>query len=728
MALAVSTALFGASCNAERQDTTTPYSNHGTTHRNYQSGDELPSFQSKYAITFTNFRINKADESFANPDSEYLFYVYSPEKSTYEFKCFNDIGDCKNVWVSAKKGNTIPLNVKVSEFADSGYVYLMVLEAEFNYWEGFKHTFTDQIKWVRCPQQRKLFGKIYANTCQKIPVQYLLDNRSSCLKMATYSGSDEICLSYEIEALQKLHPDFQKNLEQLSALSGLLDSSYPEWVKFFKKDPLYNQEKSVQFVDFSKRDEVKNQSVSSVTFYAPDKYARDKKFSNLPTKIAQPVVNYLARQYPNALWVINGAYGKVLAAYGANQLNQAGHSSPIRIRVNWPPSVSHQSINDWLKTPEKNQARRPYHTLGLFYQRGGDNAKFAVERGTGLSDTVDTVSDTLTLPGRYTLGTHLNIDKDNVELSGIFSLFNSEVTGNEVSGYSIKLTPKYEQKVKAKLELPSGYEYRYKKDCRSIKKTVSKWFATDKVTLQCPRLPQSRIVPEFVNGEVRLEAQNKELSLGLRFKNRAQSQSSLEGWHLKGSQITLSQTHQGQDNWMLINARDLPEPTNGHLTLEPPADAVSIFYRNEPIPVKLSKVQQKYLYTAKPVPDLEGYAVVEVDVPNPKERLVETFKNSDNPWTPETLKFLCDGSQSDTSLCNKTCRLDSTTAQNHAKLICQGKPVTMPLKQLEGYLVTTRFIGERWGTPRFGLKANHCRTFSVVRGSGCFQSIIKSLW
>jgi hypothetical protein len=697
IALAMSITLVSVGCNAQQydsnvpshmqQETTTPTHDYNATDEEYSSfgteevsESEQPSPQSRYAITFTEFFIKKEDECYGCGQSDYLFYVYNPDKKTYKKRCFNNIKGCKNV--QANKGDTVHLNVTVSEFAASDYVYLRVLEADNN-WNVLSQTpDTHKINSVSC------LGKYYKRTCLKIPVQYLLDNRHSCLTMATKSGNDEICLSYKIETQQKLHTKFRKNLEKLSALYYLFKGN--NLVEYYRGKSRYNKRQSVRFFDFSRRlSELKNQRLSSVTFYA-----NERKFPGLPMKIAQPVVNYLAKNYPSGLWVINGADG-VLAAYGANKLTQSGiDASPIRIQVKWP-GVSNDSINNWLKTPEKGQRTRPYHTLRLYYKRG----RYTITKpSTGLKDTVDTVSTTLKLPGRYTIGTHLNIGQ--VKLSGIFSLLQ-----NQGNGAYIHLTPK-DGKIKAQLDLPSGYEYRYEKNCQPISKTVSEWFKTDKVTLQCPRLPKSLIVPDFVNGKVQLNARNKELSLGLRFEERSE-QTSLTGWRI--GKIFLTQT--GTEGRMLVKARDLPEPKNGKLTLIPPKDAFSIFYLNEPISVQLSKPQQDYLYTAKSVPGLNGSAVINLDVPNPKERPVETFKNSNNPWTPKTLTFLCDGTQSDTSLCGKTCTLESTNAAGSVGLICQDQKINMPLKQLKGYLMTTRFLGERWGTDSVRLKGQSLTNF-----------------
>jgi len=701
IALAMSIALMSVSCNAEyksnlpsnMQNTTT--SNHdysSTNEEEYSIGNieeapesEQPSPQSRYAITFTKFFIKTEDDPWKN-NSDYIFYVYNPEKYTYKSKCFNSIRDCEND-VSAKEGDTVPLNVKVSELAASDYISIMVLEADYRKLNVLSQTpDADKIKSVSCP------GKYSKRICLKIPVQYLLDNRYSCLTMATKSKTDEICLSYEIKEIeppQKLHSDFQQNLKALSALSGLFGQQ--DLVKFFENDARYNQGQTTQFFDFSKLSEVKNQSVSSVTFYAPNRYGQDQEFSELPTKIAWPVVDYLANKYPNGLWVIRETDG-VLAAYGADKLTQTRDDSSIRVQVQWPQQLSKESINNWLKIPENGQVYRPYHTIGLSYQRG-DYPVFAVKRVTGLTDTTETVEKTLTLPGRYTVGTHISQVK--VELSGIFSLMQ-----NHGTGANLDLAYKYGQ-IPAQLDLPSGYEYQYKKNCRPISKTVPEWFTTDKVTLQCPRLPKSRIVPDFVDGKVQLNASNEELSLGLRFKNR-QEQTSLNGWRI--GNMTLSQT--GTEGRMLVNARHLPEPINGQLTLIPPKNAFSIFYLNEPISVSLTTAQQDYLYTAKSVPELDDSAEIRLDVPNPKERPVETFKDSTNPWTPEALTFLCDGTQSEKSLCGKTC-----TIETDGRLICEGQPIKMPLKQLQGYLMTTRFLGRDWGLPSVRLKGQSLTDF-----------------
>jgi len=688
--LAMSIALMSVGCNGYENQLAD-----GTNEYKGSANLKQPSSQSLYAITFTEFFIEKAEAGFFNSlnrwiledNSEYLFYVYDPANKTYVQKC-KGIKDCAirdTIRIpSTTLGDTVPLNVKVSEFAATDSVYLMVLEKDID-WNKLNQT--PGVYTIESATCKHKGG--YPKSCLKIPVQYLrrnlLKNQDYCLTMATAleNPSDEICLYYNIQKIepqQKIHSDFERNLNALSALSSLFDDE--NLVKFFEKNADYNKENKVDFVDFS--DYVQN-SVSSVTFYG-----NDQQFSGLPTKIAQPVVNYLATKYPSGLWVINGADG-VLAAYGADQLDQTGYYSPVSISVNWPQGVSKESINNWLKTPEKNQVYRPYHTIRLSYKKGED---IITQLVTGLNDSINTVSSSLTLPGRYTLGKHLDIGK--VELSGILSLLQSRMSGT--STIAIELTHK-DRNINAQLDLPSGYEYQYKKNCQQISKTLSEWFTTDKVMLQCPRLPKSRIEPDFVNGKVRLNARNKELFLGLRFKNR-EEQTSLKGWGI--GNISLTQT--GIEGRMLINARDLPKPKDGKLTLKPPKEAFSIFYLNESISVELSKEQQDYLYTANSVPKFDGSAVINLDVHNPKERPVETFKDTNNPWTPETLTFLCDGTQSDSSLCGKTCRLGPTTAQNSAGLICQRKKIDMPLKRLEGYLMTTRFLGERWGTNSVRLK------------------------
>ena len=705
IALAMSIALASVSCHPQQNDPQ-------TLPKNGKSESERPSPQSRYAITFTKFSVNKEDYN-ENGPSDYLFYVYNPKKHSYEYKCLNSINGCqenKRKQVLAKKGKTVHLNVKVSELA-TDYVHLMVLENDTKTDETIfddgllkfdmtglnklnrTYDTSHVIKQVYCPQYSEFFKKSYKKSCLKIPVQYLLDHESSCLKMATESGKDEICLYYDIEALQKLQPDFQKNLEKLSALSDLFGKKDQDLVKFFETDSRYNKGQSVPSFDFSTLSEVKNQSVSSVTFYAKDKKFKDKKFSELPTKMAQPVVDELAKKYPNGLWVIHKD-AEALAAYGADQLFKTQtKSSPISISVDWPKNVSTKSINDWLKTPEKGQAYRPYHTIRLYYKKSNDSVAKPV---TDLNDTVDTVSSTLTLPGRYTLGKHL--DKIEVELSGIFSLLQSRV-----SSTSIKLTSKH-GKILAELDLPDGYEDKYPKNCQKISKTVLEWFTTDKVTLQCPRLPKSLIVPDFVNGKVHVAAQYESLKLALRFKDQeSQSQASLKDWRIQGKQ-NLSLTKEGTDGWMLVNARQLPKlGTERTLTLEPPKNgAFSLFYKNEPLSIKLSKDDWKYLYTKDRVVSkfgLDGPSVVYLKVPNPTERLVETFKDSKNPWTPEKLTFSCNSTQSNTSLCGKTCSLDSTKVPSSFGLICQGKKVDMPLKQLKGYFIRTRFLGRDWVPP-----------------------------
>lgn len=660
IALATSIALMSVGCKAQHStgileslQTNKTQTIDGSTIKNEINP------QSRYEITFTKFYIEEEDDS-ENGQSDYLFYVYNPEKRDseseevpYEYKCFNDVKDCNNK-VYAKKDNTVFLNVKVSDFAINDYVYLMVLEADLRYWNVLDQTPNpSEINSVNCP----FSGKDYDWTCLKIPVQYLYKNRYSCLTMETERRNDKICLYYNIKKQQKLQSEFQSNLEKLSP--------------FFENNlDFYISEEEF---DFSGLPEVTNQFVSSVTFYA-----NEVKASGLPTKIAQPVVDYLSQNYPSGLWVINGADG-ALAAYGADQLTK--NASSISINVTWPPEISDESINNWLKTPEKGQVYRPYHTLRLYYKKGQDIIAKPV---TGLNDTVKTVNETLTLPGRYTLEKHIN--KVEVELSGIFSLLKSKVDGT-----SITLTPEYRQEVNAQLKLPDGNKY----SCQSISKTVPEWFKTNTIMLQCPRLPKSLIEPDFVDGKVQVDAHLEKLQLGLRFKNRDhQGKPSLKDWCINNPQICL--TKEGNQGYMLVNARDLPK--NSQLTLVPPKSAFSIFYLNEPITVELSEEQQDYLYTANSVPELNGSAAINLEVQNPKERPIETFKDSDNPWTPEELTFLCDGSQSNTALCGKTCTLKTTTER--VGLICEGQKqmINMSLKELKGYLMTSRFLGERWNT------------------------------
>jgi len=716
IALATSIALMSVGCNAKedqsgsnlpphmQQDMTSSDSN-GTNRENFTSGDNSSS-QSRYEITFTKFYIEKEDR-WENGQSDYLFYVYSPKKSTYYWY---------NGW--ANEGESVTLDVKVSNVSD--HVYLMVLEYDIGYYKIInKHGLlkfdstglnklnkipgVDKIKPASCPKQSKFFDKWYSNNCLKIPVQYLLDNSNSCLTMATDSGSDEICLSYKIEEQQKLYSEFQSNLEKLSPFFENNLDSY-----------IYGEE-----FDFSKLPEVSNKSVSSVTFYA-----NEVKASGLPKKIAQLVVNDLSKNYPSGLWVINGEYA-ALAAYGADQVigkkasaahgaDQVIDGKAFSIEVNWPEEISDESINNWLRTPEKDQALRPYHTLRLYYKKGPDIIAKPV---TGLYDTVDTVNKTLdtvnktlTLPGRYVLGTHLEIDK--VKLSGIFSLLRSEVK-SQVDGISINLTLKSRksQKIEAQLDLPSGYQY--EQDCQSISKTVPQWFETNTVTnpvvLQCPRLTQSEVEPDFVNSEVYINALHEKLKLALRFKDiNYQGKPSLKGWRIKNTDISLSEKEEGAEGWMLVNARQLPTLNERKRTLTLQSPQNSVFYKNQEILITLSDDEWKYLYTKDLVKSGNfkfNPSVVYKNVPNPQERLVETFKDSNNPWTPEELTFLCDGSQSNTALCGKTCTLKTTT--EGVGLICEGQKqmINMFLKELKGYLISTRFLGKDWGIPSVQLES-----------------------
>ncbi len=590
--------------------------------------------QSKYEITFTEFVVEEV-EWLESWKSEYLFYGYNPIKNTY--MCLPN--DCKSQKL-AGKGEKVNLNVKMSELTASDYVYIMVLEADSRKWNVFSKTEDNhETSLDSCKFRKK------NRVCLKIPVQYLLDNQDRCLTMATKSEADKICLSYNINKIKPpiLHADFEQNIKDLSALSDLEGFGYNDLVEFFKKDSRYNKEQTVFLFDFS----ALHQSVSSLTFYA-----NDKQISGLPTKIAEPVLDHLANKYPKGLWLINGNDNKVLAAYDADKLVTETADSTSSINVNWPTDISNESINNWLKKPD--------HTIKLYYKIGNRT----IERTTSVNDNINTISNSLSLPGRYSLGTHLNIS--TVKLSGIFAFLNDKIQGN-----SINFSYYVNTKIDAQITNLEGYKHQ----CAKISKTISEWFKTDKVRLRCPRLAKSLIVPEFNNGKIQLNAQNQELFLKLDIEN------------------------------ILINARELALPKDRTLTLMPPKEALSIYYLNEPISIKLSDQQYNYIYTANSVPELDGLTEIDINVPNLKLRQVETFKNSNNPWIPELLNFLCDGSQSDNSLCGKTCTLDGNN------VICEGKKINMPFKNLNGYIMTSRFLGDTWNTNPVRLEEQSLRDF-----------------
>jgi len=586
---------------------------------------------SKYEITFTEFVVEEV-EWLESWKSEYLFYGYNPIQNTY--MCLPN--DCKSQKL-AGKGEKVDINLKMSELTVSDYVYIMVLEADNRKWNVFSKTEDNhETSLDSCKFRKK------NRVCLKIPVQYLLDNQDRCLMMETKSEADKICLSYSIDKIKPpiLHSEFEQNIKDLSALSDLEGFGSKKLLKFFKKDARYNKEQTVLLFDFSILDE----SASSVTFYA-----NNKQISGLATKIAKPVLDHLANKYPKGLWLINDNDNKVLAAYDADKLVTETAESSSTINVNWPTDISNESINNWLKKPD--------HTITLYYKIGNRT----IERVS--SDNIDTVSQSLSLPGNYTLGTHLNIS--TVKLSGIFALLNDKITGT-----SINLSYYVNKNIDAQFTNLEGYKHQ----CSKISKTIPLWFQTDKVRLQCPRLAKSLIVPEFNNGEIQLNAQNQELFLKLGIEN------------------------------ILINARELELPKDRTLTLMFPKEAASIFYLNQPVSIELSDQQYNYIYTAKSVPELDGLTEIEINVPQ-KLRQVETFQNSNNPWIPEQLNFLCDGSESDSSLCGKTCTLDGS------QVICEAKKLNMPFKNLNGYIMTSRFIGDTWNTKPVRLEEQSLRDF-----------------
>lgn len=199
IALAMNIALVSFNCNAEQPD---------NTHKN------------QYAITFTEFSIEKEDNS-EDGKSEYLFYVSDPNQDTYI--CIPS--DCKPKEF-ANQGDTIHLNVKVSGFAANDYVSLMILEADRK-WNVLSQTpDSSEIELDICfPRGNK---RKFPKDCLRIPVQYLLDNHS-CLKMTTKSEKDEICLSYQIDAIEP-----SQNIPRTDTMDGsvVAEVKFPSMIKY----------------------------------------------------------------------------------------------------------------------------------------------------------------------------------------------------------------------------------------------------------------------------------------------------------------------------------------------------------------------------------------------------------------------------------------------------------------------------------------------------------------
>lgn len=175
--------------------------------------------KNQYVITFSQFVVNK-ESFYEKADSNYIFYVYNPEKNTYESKCFDKYSGCKQA-ASTTAGSVIPLNVKLSNVSD--YVYLMILELDRFYTHELYKTTTETVKWTNCPKQEILGAIQKSKACLKIPVEYLLKHQNSCFVMKSRVETKEVCLYYKIEEQNQLDPDFENNLNALSSLSDLFD-------------------------------------------------------------------------------------------------------------------------------------------------------------------------------------------------------------------------------------------------------------------------------------------------------------------------------------------------------------------------------------------------------------------------------------------------------------------------------------------------------------------------
>jgi hypothetical protein len=195
--------------------------------RTESSESEPPSYQSQYTITFTKFFV-KRENHVEFGKSEYFFYVYAPNQRAY--MCIPS--DCRSHKL-ATQGDTVLLNVEVSEFAASDYVYIMVLEAD-RYWNVLNQTPDAQkILLSTCPDRIRL-PKPFLEYCLQIPVLYLLDTPYSCLMMATKSGSDKICLFYQIEAIEPPQnvPETGTTVEMDTTDESVAELEFPSQIKY----------------------------------------------------------------------------------------------------------------------------------------------------------------------------------------------------------------------------------------------------------------------------------------------------------------------------------------------------------------------------------------------------------------------------------------------------------------------------------------------------------------
>jgi hypothetical protein len=155
--------------------------------------DNKTNISNPYAITLTKFFIEQENDGQEN-NSDYLFYIYNPQTKTYKYKCFNSISGCQNS-VAAKTGNTVSLNLTLSNFAANDNLYIRVLEDDWKNWHVLNQTPDNKkIKFVSCPND------YYHRKCLKIPIQYLYNHKKNdCLKIENKLGSDKICLFYKFD-------------------------------------------------------------------------------------------------------------------------------------------------------------------------------------------------------------------------------------------------------------------------------------------------------------------------------------------------------------------------------------------------------------------------------------------------------------------------------------------------------------------------------------------------
>jgi hypothetical protein len=146
------------------------------------------------AITFTKFFIEKENDA-QKDNSDYIFYIYNHKTKTYKYKCFNSISGCQNS-VTAKQGDTVSLNMKLSQFTANDNVYLRIWEDDWKKQNVLNQVAdSNEISLASCPHD------YYNRKCLKIPVQYLYNNKKNdCLKIETKLGNDKICLFYKFDA------------------------------------------------------------------------------------------------------------------------------------------------------------------------------------------------------------------------------------------------------------------------------------------------------------------------------------------------------------------------------------------------------------------------------------------------------------------------------------------------------------------------------------------------